>query len=68
MENLEAMTLEEICAWASQNAQDVINGVMSRQECQARTKAIIREYRRRVALYNRYGTGALAPGFTPPRS
>jgi hypothetical protein len=43
MENLEAMTLEEICAWASQNAQDVINGVMSRQECQARTKAIIRE-------------------------
>jgi hypothetical protein len=67
MESLEAMTLDEICAWAAQNAQDVISGGMSRQECQARTKAIVREYRRRVALYNRYGTAALEPGFTPPK-
>jgi hypothetical protein len=62
------MTFDEICEWAAQNAQDVAHGVISREECQARTRAMMREYRRRAALFRRYGKAALLPGFTPPRS
>ena len=63
LKNLEAMTLAELDACATQATVDVANGAISDQECHAIRMAICREFRRRAMLYRLYGTPALQPGF-----